>query len=107
MQVLNWVPTLLQRNTYKPTIVPVITFVPNLNVLQYIRENGYRVTIKLLNTETVVDGLPINGTVAKATEIFGTTIPNFEVTPPVYAISLEYPWFGYPLSLENAKLIIL
>lgn len=99
MDIISWQPMLLRGNL----VVPTLSFTPSIESLDHIRRNNYYVTIIITGTETPIDGLPVNGTVAEKCRLYKTCIPNFDSTPPIYCISLEYPWYGYPLSLKKAS----
>lgn len=83
---------------------PVIYFLPDFELLSFIKRNGYRIRIIIKNTNSQYDGLVAWGTVREST-ITGSCRPNYFDITQLYTITLDMIWNGYPLSLGDFSVL--
>jgi hypothetical protein len=80
--------------------MPIIYVMPDLEFLEFIKNNSYQVMIEINGSNTIYDGKQIFGTVNTS-----SFMPNFSEQTNLYVVTMECVWYGYPEpeSLGNVK----
>lgn len=78
------------------TKVPMIYVKPDLELIEFFKENDFAVMCDIQNTDKIYDGKSIPGLVDKSCEI-PSFRPVFYEKTGYYVISLWSDWYGYPL----------
>lgn len=77
------------------TKVPIIYIKPELDFLEYVRDNNYSVLVKIEGTGTIYDGKIIQGLVDRSCNVPNCR-PNYFEETGYWVINLYAGWFGYP-----------
>lgn len=71
--------------------MPIIYVMPDLEFLEFIKNNSYQVMVIINGTNTIYDGKQITGTVNTS-----SFMPNFSEQTNLYVVMLDCVWYGYP-----------
>lgn len=75
--------------------LPIIYVKPDLDFIEFVRRNNYKVFVNIKGTRTVYDNNLIEGTVDQSSFVPNCR-PNFFANTGLYVITLQSSWNGYP-----------
>ena len=98
-KIYRWDAVMTAAND-RPT--PMIYIKPDTKLLDFLRENNFRILVKIDNTGTIYDGKYIWGVVDKSSNM-PSCRPNFDTETGFYVATLEAFWYGYPKVYPTPK----
>ena len=101
-KIYRWDAVMTAAND-KPT--PMIYIKPDTKLLDFLRENNFRILVKIDNTGTIYDGKYIWGVVDKSSNM-PSCRPNFDTETGFYVATLEAFWYGYPKVGKEGNMIV-
>jgi hypothetical protein len=75
--------------------VPMIYIKPDLDLVEFLRKNNFKVIVKIKNTDTVYDNKDIQAVVNLSANVPNCR-PNFYDQTGYYVAILNSSWNGYP-----------
>ena len=84
--------------------VPVIYIIPDLDFIEFVRKNDYKLFAQIKDTGMVYDNKIIPGIVDQSAFVQNCR-PNFYNNTGLYVITLESSWNGYPEFYKLGKVI--
>ena len=101
-KIYRWDAVMTAAND-KPT--PMIYIKPDTKLLDFLRENNFRILVKIDNTGTIYDGKYIWGVVDKSSNM-PSCRPNFDTETGFYVVTLEAFWYGYPKVGKEGNMLV-
>lgn len=93
VDILSWNPISIDSNN----LMACVYIRPDLQILRLFQNALLNnILVKITDTTSVYDGLIVFGTIDKSGDCV-TTNQKFFNGDQVYAITLDYPWHGYPV----------
>ena len=75
--------------------LPIIYVKPDLDFIEFVRRNNYKVFVNIKGTGTIYDNHLIEG-IADQSAFVPNCRPNFFANTGLYVITLQSSWSGYP-----------
>lgn len=83
---------------------PIIYIKPDLDFVEFIRRNNYKILVQIKDTKTVYDNKKTTGTIDQSAFIPNCR-PNFYDETGFYIVTLNSSWNGYPAVNRSGKAI--
>lgn len=94
-KIVRWDAILAQNGLNK---IPMIYIEPDIDFLEFAKNNDDQVIVKISDTNSIYDGKEILGSINRS-----SFMPNFFNETKLYVVTLQCIWMGYPESLGNAS----
>jgi hypothetical protein len=75
--------------------LPMIYVKPDLDFIEFVRQNNYKVVVKIKGTGLPYDNQLIEGVVDQSAFVPNCR-PNFFANTGLYVVTLQSSWSGYP-----------